>query len=79
MGEFALLPREHPYVAVSALDGTFKISKLPAGELEFQVWHERVGYLATPSWKRGRLKMTIKPGVNDLGTIELDPALFDKA
>ena len=74
-----ILPREHPYVAVSAMDGTFKISKLPAGDLEFQVWHERVGYLATPSWKRGRLKMTIKPGVNDLGKIELDPALFDKA
>lgn len=35
------LPRENGYVAITAEDGSFEISNLPAGEdLEFQVWHE---------------------------------------
>lgn len=71
-----ILPRDNPYMSVSKPDGTFKIEKLPVGELEFQVWHERSGYVATPDWSRGRFKMEIKPGTNDLGTIKLDPALF---
>ncbi len=71
-----ILPREHPYVAVSKADGTFRIPKLPAAELEFQVWHERIGYLATPDWTKGRFTMTVKPGANDLGPIKLDPSLF---
>jgi len=71
-----ILPLDHPYVAVSKSDGTFRIENLPLGVLEFQVWHERVGYVATPRWKRGRLKMAVKPGVNDLGTIKLPPKMF---
>jgi hypothetical protein len=63
-------------MCVSKPDGSFKIEKLPVGELEFQVWHERSGYVATPEWSRGRFEMEIKPGANDLGTIKLDPALF---
>ncbi len=63
-------------------------------ELEFQVWHETpgAGGLGPPSatdlqatiagkpagWKRGRFKMTITPGANDLGEIKLDPARFNK-
>jgi len=73
-----ILARDNPYVAISAMDGTFKIPKLPVGELEFQVWHERVGYLDTPDWSKGRFKMTIKPGTNDLGTIKLAPSMFEK-
>lgn len=73
-----ILPRDHPYVAISDMEGKFRIAKLPVGELEFQVWHERVGYLSTPEWSRGRFKTTIKPMVNDLGTIKLDPSTFAK-
>ncbi len=73
-----ILPRDNPYVAVSAADGTFTIPKLPVGELEFQVWHERVGYLDTPDWRKGRFETTIKPGTNDLGTIKLAPSMFEK-
>ena len=74
-----ILPREDPYFTISATDGTFTISKLPVGEkLEFQVWHERVGYLDTADWKKGRFKMKLKPGKNDLGTITLPAAMFDK-
>ena len=73
-----VLPRDNPYAAVSAADGSFRIPKLPIGELEFQVWHERVGFVTTSAWSRGRFKITIRPGLNDLGTIELSPALFGR-
>ena len=68
-----ILPSDHPYAAVSDKDGTFTIAKLPVGELEFQVWHEKIGYLATPEWTKGRFKMTVKPGTNDLGMVKIDP------
>ncbi len=72
-----ILPRDNPYVAISAVDGTFTIPKLPVGKkLEFQAWQERVGYLDTPDWRKGRFELEIKPGVNDLGTIKLSPKLF---
>jgi len=73
-----ILPRDNPYAVVTDKKGAFKIEKLPTGELEFQVWHEKAGYLALPEWKRGRFKMTIKKGINDLGEIKVDPRLFKK-
>jgi len=73
-----VLPRDNPYTAVTAADGTFKLEKLPAGELEFQAWHEKSGYVATGDWERGRFTMTIQPGENDLGVIKLDLKLFQK-
>ena len=70
---------ENPYFAVTAMDGTFRIPKLPVGdEIEFQVWQERIGYLDTPQWRKGRFKMTLKPGTNDLGTVKLKSEMFDK-
>jgi hypothetical protein len=60
------------------MDGKFRIPKLPVGGLEFQAWHERVGYLDAPDWPKGRFTMTIKPGTNDLGTIKLAPSMFEK-
>jgi hypothetical protein len=73
-----ILPRQDPYVDISAKDGTFKIARLPVGKLEFQAWQERLGYLDIPQWTKGRFEVTIKPGVNDLGTIKLNPTLFEK-
>jgi plastocyanin len=74
-----IVAKDNPYVAVSKPDGTFEIKDLPVGELEFQAWHEKSGYLATPDWgKRGIFKYTIKDGDNDLGTIKLNPELFNK-
>ena len=71
-----ILPRDNPYVALTDESGVFRIAKLPPGELEFQVWHERIGNLDTQLWPKGRFKVTIKPGVNDLGTIKLAAKLF---
>jgi hypothetical protein len=71
-----ILPREDPYMTVTAADGSFRIPKLPVGELEFQAWQERTGYLDTPQWPKGRFTLTIQPGTNDLGTIKLSPSLF---
>lgn len=71
-----ILPLDHPYVDITNMDGTFRIPKLPVGPLEFQVWHERVGLLDTPTWKKGQFKTTIKPGVNELEPVKLAPARF---
>lgn len=73
-----ILPRDNPYAVVSAADGTFRLPQLPAGTWEFQAWHERLGYLDTPAWPKGRFEVTVKPGANDLGTIQLAAVLFEK-
>lgn len=36
---------DHPYAAVTDKDGKFTIENLPAGENEFRVWHEKVGFV----------------------------------
>jgi hypothetical protein len=73
-----ILPRDNPYMAISKADGTFEIPKLPIGEWEFQAWHERTENLARTEWPKGRFKVTIKPGKNDLGTIKLPAKMFEK-
>ena len=74
-----ILPLDHPYVAITAPDGTFSIRNLPVRKLEFQVWQERCGYLDSEAWPKGRFELTIKPGTNDLGTIKLPPVKFVKS
>lgn len=78
-----VLVRDDPYAAVSSADGTFTIRELPAGtELEFQLWHERAGYLRHVQTgigaanARGRLTVFIKPGQNDLGDITVPATLL---
>lgn len=36
---------DHPYMAKTDSEGKFKIENLPAGDYDFTVWHEEVGYL----------------------------------
>jgi plastocyanin len=67
-----LLVLEHPYMAVSGDDGTLEIKNLPAGDWQFQLWHERPGPLEVGDWRNGRAKLTIKPNeTNDLKVIEV--------
>jgi thiol-disulfide isomerase/thioredoxin len=71
-----LVVHDSPFVAVSAADGTFRIDGLPRGDVEFQVWHERSGWVTAGGWEKGRFTRAIKAGDNDLGTIKLPPELF---
>lgn len=74
-----VLPRDNPYVAVSDDNGEFEIKNLPAGtELEFQVWQEKSGYVDTKDWPKGKFKMKVKEGDNDLGDVKLPAKLFAK-
>jgi hypothetical protein len=76
-----IVVRDNPYVAISAADGSFELAKLPAGELEFQFWHEKAGWLeAKPEWRKGRVTLNIAADeTTDLGTVRLNPAVFKPA
>lgn len=59
---------DHPYAAVTKKDGTFEISRVPAGaEISVIAWHEALGELTTEGFdgKEGK-KMTFKEGENTL-------------
>jgi hypothetical protein len=78
-----VLSLKHPYMAVSADDGTFEIKNLPAGKHEIQLWHEVSGYLkdvATKSGKadrQGRVNVTIAANETaDLGDIKVPASLL---
>jgi len=76
-----VVARDNPYVAVSDEEGRFKIEKLPPGTHEFVVWHEASkGKLSAKSGsfdlKRGKVKLTVEPGENDLGAITLGASAF---
>jgi len=34
---------KHPYVTVSAKDGSFKITDVPPGKYKVKIWHEKLG------------------------------------
>ncbi len=77
-----LLLRDDPYAAVSDASGKLMMKHVPAGEWTFVVWHES-GYVTKPEqagkpidWTRGRVKIAIKPGENNLGEYLLSPAEF---
>lgn len=57
----------HPYFAVSAEDGTFRISGLPAGTYEIEAWHEKLG------------TQTMSVTVSDGGTATADFSFAPKA
>jgi plastocyanin len=77
-----VLIRDDPYMAVTAQDGTFEIKNLPVGKLEFQFWHEAAGrlkgikYAGGKASSKGRAKIEIKSGENDLGEIKVSASMF---
>jgi plastocyanin len=77
--------RDNPYCGISKADGTFEIANLPAGEVELQFWHEKAGYIAeakvdgkAEKLARGRKKVKVASGENDLGEWVLDANAFSK-
>ncbi len=75
----------HPYVGISDAAGKIKIEKLPAGiELDFKLWHESQDKSIEEislggkkeKWTKGSVKMTLKEGANDLGTLLIKPDRF---
>lgn len=77
-----VLIRDDPYMTVTAKDGTFEIKNLPVGKLEFQFWHEAAGrlkgvkYAGGKASSKGRAKIEIKSGENDLGEIKVKASMF---
>ncbi len=64
---------DHPYAAITDADGQFRIEKLPAGEHEFRVWHERAG------WIERSLRATITADTTtEMPARRLDPKILEK-
>ncbi len=72
---------DHPYAAISEADGRFSIANLPAGDWQFQFWHEgkylkgmvfSIGEIPHKTDQRGRIQLKIKPQATlDLGDMNL--------
>lgn len=78
-----VLVQDHPYMAVSAEDGTFEIKNIPAGKRDFTFWHEASGPMKNlkvgdgKTARRGDLELTINDGETlDLGEIKVPVALL---
>jgi hypothetical protein len=64
---------DHPFFAVTGVDGSFEIKGVPPGEQNFVLWQEKVGYV-TPG-AGGRMPVKVTAGeVTDVGDIKIDPA-----
>jgi hypothetical protein len=64
---------DHPFFAVTGADGSFELKGVPAGEHNFIVWQEKVGFV-TPGRSTGK-PVTVAAGeVTDTGDIKIDPA-----
>ena len=75
----------HPYVGISDAAGKIKIEKLPADiQLDFKLWHESQNKSLEEvtldgkkeRWTKGNVKLTLKEGANDLGTLLIKPERF---
>lgn len=75
---------EHPFVGLSDKDGVLEIKDLPVGELEFRLFHEgatgaikeiKIGG-KKEKLNRNRISLKIKPGMNDLGKVEIPAESF---
>jgi hypothetical protein len=73
-----LFIHSHPYSGISDAAGKLTIKNVPQGEWTFVMWHEAGGFIQsgllgatkTPtSWKKGRMKIKVGPGVNTVGTV----------
>ena len=63
-----VLPVDHPWAATSSEDGSFRIENVPAGKMEFAVWHEKVGYIERS------LVVDVAPNVDSQMSVSVDSA-----
>ncbi|MGN6136254.1 MAG: methylamine utilization protein [Aureliella sp.] len=77
-----VLVQDHPFIGVTDENGQLDIKGLPAGKISLKIWQEAgkfkditVNGKKLPV-KRGAFEIELKPGVNDLGKIELDASDF---
>jgi len=73
-----VLSLSHPYAVATGEDGKFEIKNVPAGQNEYQFWHEAGGYLKNLKMSggstdtKGRAKLTVPAGGTlDLGDIKV--------
>lgn len=69
---------DHPYSSASGHDGRITIANVPVGKRELRFWHERAQHGTRwqqdgRDWtsERGNVAITIRPGMNDLGTVDV--------
>lgn len=70
---------DHPYAAISDANGIFTIKRLPAGEHEFNVWHERAGWIRRKHRSRKFTALKVKvvaEATMDVGDIYVDREQF---
>ncbi|NND99947.1 MAG: methylamine utilization protein [Pirellulaceae bacterium] len=76
---------DHPFAGISDENGVLEIKGLPVGdEVVFRAWHE-VGTFKNEiyidgeeeKWSSNKFELEIKPGMNDLGTVEVPVGEFD--
>tara|TARA_R110002049_G_scaffold2750_8_gene22293 strand:+ start:252082 stop:252951 length:870 start_codon:yes stop_codon:yes gene_type:complete len=80
-----ILVVDHPFAAVSDEDGYLEIKGLPAGkEIIFRASHDSGTFRdeiiingKKDSWRSNKFEVEIKPGMNDMGTVEMPPAAFE--
>jgi plastocyanin len=50
---------EHPYVAVTDANGTFKIADLPPGDYQVELWQEKLGKKTVPASVKAKEETTV--------------------
>ncbi len=62
-----VMPLDHPWAAVTHLDGTFEIPNVPAGKVDFVIWHEKLGIIersysvdVPPNGEAAPIEVTVK-------------------
>jgi len=62
-----VMPLDHPWAAVTNLDGTFEIPNVPAGKVDFVIWHEKLGIIersysvdVPPNGEAAPIEVTVK-------------------
>ncbi len=73
-----ILAKDHPYVAITSVDGSFQLKNVPMGKWKLQFWHQRFGYLrklSVPGVKvdrKGRIDLDLADAqAMELGSMKL--------